>query len=312
MQRFGEETRTNNGRSGFLTQPRDPGAVNAAPVRGQLVAVVVTGAHDVLVHRLRRPAARTAVRFTTAVALVGLARADGVPWAQLGLGRGEFGSGVRTGAAAAAAAAAAVFAGAALPATRRFFLDERSAAAAARDDLAAELARITFAAVPPEELIYRSALLGLWLGRGPRASAVAWSSVLFGLSHILPTLSTMNQTALHDQLARRPLRQAAFVAGNVAVTAAAGAAFGWLRLRSGSVVAPLLAHAALNDAALAAGRVAHGLGHERAGRKKAFWPFPRRASGGIIDARPSAAVAFTREALAAGPARIRGWPPSGG
>ena len=49
------------------------------------------------------------------------------------------------------------------------------------------------------------------------------------------------------------------MAGNVAVTGAAGAAFGWLRLRSGSVLAPLLAHAALNDSALVAGRVAHRL-----------------------------------------------------
>ncbi len=222
---------------------------------------MVAGAHDVLVHRLSRPATRTAVRFTAAVALVGIARAVGVSTAELGLGRSELGSGIRTGAAAAAAAAAGVFTAAALPATRPFFLDKR-APAGGRGDVAAELARITFVAVPPEELTYRSALLGLWLGR-PRTSAVAWSSALFGLSHMLPTLATMNQTALHRQLSQRPLRQAGFIAGNVAVTTAAGAAFGWLRLRSGSVVAPLLAHAALNDAALVAGRVAHGLRRQR-------------------------------------------------
>jgi uncharacterized protein len=49
------------------------------------------------------------------------------------------------------------------------------------------------------------------------------------------------------------------VAGNVAVTGAAGAVFGSLRLRSGSVLAPLLAHAALNGSALVAGRAAHRL-----------------------------------------------------
>ena len=71
---------------------------------------MVTGAHEVLAHRLSRLAARTAARFTAAAALVGIARAAGVSWAELGLGRGEFGSGVRNG------AAAGVFAGAALPA----------------------------------------------------------------------------------------------------------------------------------------------------------------------------------------------------
>ena len=250
---------------------QDSAAVSAARVRAPIAAVLVAGAHEVLAHRLSRPVARTAVRFTAAVALVGIARAADVSWAELGLGRSELGSGVRAGATAAGAAAAAVFAGARLPATRRFFLDERAAAAGGWGDLAGELARITFAAVPPEELTYRSALLGLWLGHGPVARAVAWSSVLFGLSHILPTLSTMSGTALHRQLAQRPLRQAVFVAGNVAVTAAGGATFAWLRLRSGSVVAALLAHAALNDAALVAGRVAHGLGGEsaEAGRPRA-------------------------------------------
>jgi hypothetical protein len=38
-----------------------------------------------------------------------------------------------------------------------------------------------------------------------------------------------------------------------------GAVFGWLRLRSGSVLAPLIAHAALNDSALVAGHAAHRL-----------------------------------------------------
>jgi membrane protease YdiL (CAAX protease family) len=61
--------------------------------------------------------------------------------------------------------------------------------------LAVRLASITLAAVPAEELTYRSALLGLRLGTDRRPGAVAWSSALFGLSHVLPTLSTMSQTA---------------------------------------------------------------------------------------------------------------------
>jgi len=231
--------------------------------RARPAAALTAATLDALAHRLASPRARTAVRFGTAVAVLGIARAAGVSWDELGLGRRELGRGARAGAAAGACAAAAVLAGAALPATRRFFLDDRAAADAGRGGLAAGLARITFAAVPPEELTYRSALLGLWLGSGSRASAVAWSSALFGVSHILPTRATMGQTALGQHLERRPLRQAAFVAGNVAATGAAGAGFAWLRLRSGSVLAPLLAHAALNDSALVAGRVAHRLAGTR-------------------------------------------------
>jgi membrane protease YdiL (CAAX protease family) len=230
--------------------------------RARLAAAATAATLDALAHRLDSPAARTAVRSGTALAVLGIARAAGVSWAELGLGRRELGSGARTGAVAGTCAAAAVLAAAAVPATRRFFLDDRATAGAEGGGLAAGLARITFAAVPPEELTYRSALLGLWLGNGSPADAVAWSSALFGLSHILPTRSTMGQTALGQHLERRPLRQAAFVAGNVAVTGAAGAVFGWLRLRSGSVLAPLLAHAALNDSALVAGRVAHRLSRD--------------------------------------------------
>ena len=239
--------------------------MSAARARARLGAAAAAATLDVLAHRLSRPAARTAVRYGTAVAVLGIARTAGVSWAELGLGRRELSSGARIGAVAGACAAAAVLAAAAVPATRGFLLDDRAAEATGPGGLAAGLARITFAAVPPEELTYRSALLGLWLGNGSRARAVAWSSALFGLSHILPTRSTMGQTALGQHLERRPLRQAAFVAGNVAVTGAAGAVFGWLRLRSGSVLAPLLAHAALNDSALVAGRAAHRLSRPRAG-----------------------------------------------
>ncbi len=233
--------------------------------RARLAAAATAASFDALAHRLGSPAARTVVRFGTAMTVLGIARASGVSWAELGLGRRELGSGARTGAVAAACAAAAVLAGAAVPATRRFFLDDRATGGAEGGGLVAGLARIAFAAVPPEELTYRSALLGLWLGNGSPAGAVAWSSALFGLSHILPTRSTMGQTALGQHLERRPLRQAAFVAGNVAVTGAAGAVFGWLRLRSGSVLAPLLAHAALNDSALLAGRTAHRLSRRGTG-----------------------------------------------
>jgi len=219
----------------------------------RVAAVVVAGAQDVLAHRLKIPAARAAAGFAATGALVAIARGAGLSWAELGLGAGELRSGARTGVAAGACSAASAFAGAAIPATRALFRDKR----AATGNLATELARITFVAVPPEELTYRSALLGLWLGRGRPTRAVVWSSALFGLSHILPTLSTMSQTAVQRHLARRPLRQAAFIGGNVAVTGIAGAAFAGLRLRSGSILAPLLAHAALNDAALVAGRLAH-------------------------------------------------------
>ena len=213
---------------------------------------------DLLAHRVTGPA-RPAIRYGTALAVLALAGSAGVPAAGLGLGRAELGRGARTGALAGACAWAMIAAATAMPASRRFLADERARPGDEPGRLAADLARITLLAVPAEELTYRAGLLGLLLPGRPAAGPLAWSSLIFGASHIMPTLATMHQSALHPHLAGRRARQAAFVAGNVLVTSVAGAAFGWLRLRSGSVLAPVLAHAAINDGALIAGRIAHGL-----------------------------------------------------
>jgi membrane protease YdiL (CAAX protease family) len=216
---------------------------------------VVAGC-DLAAWLLPGQAARVAVRSGAALAVLGIARGAGLSWTELGLGRAQLRRGLRFGVTAGACAAAAVCAAVALPSTRGLFLDER-ADAASRGRLPAELARITFAAVPPEEFTYRSALLGMALVSTTAPGAVAWSSLLFGLSHIPPTLATMSKSAMHRHVADGSVRRGAFVAGNVAVTSLAGAVFAWLRLRSGSVLAPLIAHAAVNDAALMAARASH-------------------------------------------------------
>lgn len=235
----------------------------------EFAAVAAAVSLDLLAQRLRGPAA-AAARGGGALAALLIARAAGVSWAELGLSRPGLRRGLRAGAACGATAAAGVCAAAALPATRPFFADER-AVMAGGSGLAGALTRITLTAVPPEELSYRSALLGLWLRSGSPARAAGWSSALFGLSHIAPTLATMRHTSLHPRLAGRPRRQAAFVAANVAVTGLGGAVLAGLRLRSGSVLAPLLAHAAVNDAALLAGSAAArgGAGHPAAGGGRA-------------------------------------------
>jgi len=109
--------------------------------------------------------------------------------------------------------------------------------------------------------VFRAALLGLF-GRGrSRNVAVAMSSVLFGLWHVLPTLESLGPAPVptaHDgtgPLRRQRVGRTGIVAGVVVATAAAGAAFAGLRLRSRSVLAPVVAHAALDVAAMLASRV---------------------------------------------------------
>src|SRR6516162_1561394 len=80
------------------------------------LAALATAAVNILADRLDHPASRTAARQGAAIAALGVARAAGVSWAELGLGRGELASGLRTGMVAGGCAAVATLTGAALPA----------------------------------------------------------------------------------------------------------------------------------------------------------------------------------------------------
>jgi len=108
---------------------------------------------------------------------------------------------------------------------------------------------VLFTAIP-EEFAFRGVLLGsalrMW---GPwRASLV--TSVLFGLWHIAPTLHTMSDNRAVRGLSATAGGQALLVLGSIAVTSVAGLVFCWLRLRSRSLIAPIMAHAAINGLAL--------------------------------------------------------------
>jgi uncharacterized protein len=183
------------------------------------------------------------------------ARRRRVPDADLGLGRDRLAQGLRVGLAATAPVAAAVALGAAMPPTRRYFLDERGTTGGAGYALYHTLVRIPFGTALAEEALFRGSLLGLLLQRHSRARAAAVSSVLFGLWHVLPTLDTLRLNAAGAAARDDPARTGGAVLASVAVTAAAGLGFSWLRFRGDSVVAPVVVHAALNSSAFVAARV---------------------------------------------------------
>jgi membrane protease YdiL (CAAX protease family) len=81
-----------------------------------------------------------------------------------------------------------------------------------------------------------------------RASLV--TSVLFGLWHIAPSLHTMSDNHVFKGEAGSVAGQVLLVLGAILVTSCAGLVFCWLRLRSGSLIAPILAHVATNGLAL--------------------------------------------------------------
>lgn len=184
------------------------------------------------------------------------ARAAGFSWEELGLDRHRLRAGLRWGGLCSAVVAAGCAAGVTLPAVRPLFADARVAGAAGGEVAYQVLVRIPLGTVLWEETAFRGVLLAA-LARmlSPRA-AIAASAVVFGFWHIRPTLSA---TAAND-LADGPVVRGLAVFGGCVIAAGAGALFAWLRIRSGSLLAPVLLHLATNTLGTLAAAAAHRLG----------------------------------------------------
>ena len=184
---------------------------------------------------------------TAALALI--AWATGATLADLGLERQDLRSGVLYGAGAFGVVLLVLVVAAVIPTTNGFLHDSRAQISGSR--LLYELGvSILLLTAIPEEFAFRGVLLGsalrLW---GPwRASLI--TSVLFGLWHIVPTLHTMSDNRAISGASNTLAGQVLLVTGTVAATFIAGLVFSWLRLRSRSLIAPILAHIATNGLAL--------------------------------------------------------------
>jgi len=173
----------------------------------------------------------------------------GAMWADLGFDRTDVGAGLRYGAGAVGIVLLVLVLAAVIPSTNGYLHDSRAQISGGR--LLYELGvSIVLLTAIPEEFAFRGVLLGsalrLW---GPwRASVI--TSLLFGLWHIEPTLGTMRDNHATAGLSASIGGQVLVVLGAIAVTFVAGLLFCWLRLRSKSLIAPVMAHAATNGLAL--------------------------------------------------------------
>jgi uncharacterized protein len=223
-------------------------------VPAEAVGVAVLALHNVAVHRLLPAPADAALNLVTAVGLTTFARRTGCSRSDLGVDPEDAGSGLRVGLGAAAVAGGAVALGATLPQTRLFFHDRRVSDVGHREAAYHLAVRIPVATALAEELLFRGALLALFRRRRSTATAVLWTSLLFGAWHVLPTIDHYQGNPVSDLAVDPGSGRRLTVLGTTLSTAAAGGAFAWLRLRSGSVLAPTLAHVAVNVSAYLAGR----------------------------------------------------------
>jgi membrane protease YdiL (CAAX protease family) len=210
-------------------------------------AVLVSGtlAYGVALQRVIPERWHVPANAAAALAALAVARRAGAGSADCGLAGGALRRGLSAGGAAAGAAAAGIVLVSRPGRTRALFSDERITSHRGARTVYEVLVRIPLGTALGEEVLFRGALLGVLLRRHGTAAAVARASLCFGLWHVPPTLPSLRSSVLGRQ-AKGQAGAVASVAGVVVATAVAGTGFAALRLRTGSVLAAVLAHAAVN------------------------------------------------------------------
>lgn len=187
--------------------------------------------------------------------LAAAAWASGLGSRSLGLHRTHARPGLKAAAWCVGITAAVLTIALLIPQTAQFFQDNRYADVS--DVAMAALILIPLTTVIPEELAFRGVLDGaLQEHLGERGSYLV-GAIAFGAWHVLTTGAlTSGNAGLTAFLGTGLLSQALSVLGVVVATSIAGLGFIWLRRRTGSLLAPMGMHWALNALAAIATRVA--------------------------------------------------------
>ncbi|MFF3620388.1 CPBP family intramembrane glutamic endopeptidase [Streptomyces sp. NPDC002467] len=234
-----------------MPQSRFPRRIGTWPAVGLTVAVLVVA--NLVMHRWSGPIGVLTAVVVSAL-LLGVLRWAGGTRADAGLAPGTLARGARWALALAGVVAVVYLAGALLPPTRTLFEDRRYEGMSAGGLLLRVLVTVPVGTVLVEEVAFRGVLYGLV----DRARGAVWattvSSLLFGLWHVLPSLHLATaKPALTAVFGDSAVGAGLAVAGAVLFTAAAGVLFCELRRRSGSLLAPMGLHWAVNAFGYVAG-----------------------------------------------------------
>ncbi len=192
------------------------------------------------------PALTLPVNLVVTALLLLLARADHLAAADVGLARETVGRGLRWAGVAAGAVAVVYLIAILLPATRDAFVDKRTDLTVG-SALYQAFVHVPFGTVLLEEVAFRGVLLAMAASRWGTVRGVVFSSVLFGLWHVLPSASAAQANPLVEPMfGTGTSALVVWAAVSVVATAIGGSVFCWLRLRSGSLLAPAGLHWATN------------------------------------------------------------------
>ena len=208
-----------------------------------LLLVMMLLASVTTFHVSRRWYVPLALVWTLAFLLYG--RLIGLSWTQLGLA--SWVPGLIWAGAAVAIVSVGMALGVAIPRLHPLFADERVIGATGVQVAHKSLVEVPLGTVALEEVVFRSVLLGLLISAYGTVWGVAGSALLFGLWHVLPALEMHDSHSLTSQLGSGWRGRATTVLGTILATGSAGVLFAMLVVWSGSVLAPMGLHWAMNS-----------------------------------------------------------------
>ena len=177
-----------------------------------------------------------------------LARRAGTTWVAMGMSTERLRRGAAVGGLIGIVIVAFFFAAVMFPAVREAFRDDRIVEGSIGLSLYHALFRVPIGTALYEEVLFRGIVFGMLARRTSALAAALWSSLLFGVWHVLPALDAIETNPIGDAFGGswEP------VAAAVISTFVAGLVFVWIRLYSGSIVAPIIVHIASNSTAILA------------------------------------------------------------
>lgn len=230
--------------SRWRTLPESPQAAGI-----HLVAIVALVLYaNVIVNEVLAPPWYVPFNLALLAVAVGVARRGGTTWAAMGMSRQGLRRGIVVGAVVGSVVVAFFVAATLSPAARDAFRDQRIVEGSTVLSLYHALFRIPFGTALYEEVLFRGVIFGMLARRTSVLGAAIWSSLLFGVWHVLPALDAIETNPIADALGGS---WEAVVAAVVS-TFGAGMVFVWIRLYAGSIVAPVIVHVASNSTAILA------------------------------------------------------------
>jgi membrane protease YdiL (CAAX protease family) len=212
-------------------------SISFGVIAGLVVAIAAT---DAAIKVIDAEALESLLKLFVAGASLVWARRAGLSWSDLGLGRANVGEGLRLGGLIALVIGVAIALLVAIPGSRGYFEASEVAGDSGLQHVLEPLLYIPLGTVLFEELLFRGVLLGALLQTSlTRVGAILVSSVIFALWHL--------PSAVSDASGNGAFEGVGIIAGTLVSTAAAGVLFAYVRVRSGSLIAPIFAHIATNS-----------------------------------------------------------------